>query len=138
MVINLVSVLCFQVYFRGFPESMHLGEVSRVDVELVNCGQTPLNRLRLSATRPDLFTFTCSTHLQHSPEDRDVTFVEEIPLDGGRIGPGESQHVTMWLCATVGRHSNTAHALSHHSCVVDAQFLFGYEAEAKNLQNPLK
>ena len=116
---------------------MFLGEVRRVDVELFNCGQTSLTNLRLASTCPDLFTFTCNAHLQQHPHQRDVTHVERIPLSGGRVRPGESQVVTMWLCATAAR-DESAHALSQHSCVIDAQFLFCYDSEEKNPRSSLK
>ena len=42
--------LCVQVSVRGVPGEVLCGEVSRMTVEVVNCGHVPLNSLRLTSS----------------------------------------------------------------------------------------
>ena len=48
--IVIMAHICWQVRLCGVPGGVLSGEVCRVRVEVVNCGQVPLNSLRLTSS----------------------------------------------------------------------------------------
>ena len=80
----------------GVPDDVLSGEVCRVTVEVLNCGQVPLNSLRitssaagrllLDSTVSPEYMYTCTCFL--------VTTVEPGPLNNRHIG---TDHLSMSL-----------------------------------------
>lgn len=117
------SVFASQVFFLRFPTALLCGEIRKSYVEFYNVSSVALCGLRVTSTHPDFFTFGGQA-VSRSPvgpgsengcayktcaaSEPSQTFVSadgfsqpsgvvEIPIEGGRLGPGESTQLPLWL-----------------------------------------
>lgn len=115
-------LLCLQVAFCDFPESLLCGEVRCIEIEFTNAGKSPLQSLRITSTHPRFFTFGRNSELPKYPyvyqmwasqcsslsstltstvtgreEFLSLPDVLNVPLPKGELNPGETVSLPMWL-----------------------------------------
>lgn len=113
-----------QVFFLRFPTALLCGEVRKAFVEFHNVSAVALGGLRVVSTHPGFFTFGSQPRSHHpdlwpsadstsayqtfntsAPSETFVSTeaftqpssVVDIPLEGSRLGPGQSTQLPLWL-----------------------------------------
>lgn len=113
-----------QVFFLRFPSALLCGEVRKAFVEFHNVSAVALGGLRVASTHPGFFTFggqarshpaplwpgtdSSSAYQTFSTTAPSETLVSadaftqpssvlDIPLEGSRLGPGQSTQLPLWL-----------------------------------------
>lgn len=126
-----------EVHFTGFPRHMLCGEIQHVTVEFTNNGSHPLLDLKVASSHPAFFTFgkadeSAETDRPYekltSPSEtgeyvirtEEVKHVMDIELPAGKLSPGATVSLPMWI-----RGPNTS---GQHKI----DFLFHYKSEIKN------
>lgn len=117
-------VFVCQVFFLRFPTALLCGEVRKAFVEFQNVSAVALGGLRVASTHPGFFTFGSQASSQQCPLRPSAdstsayqtvvtaapseTFVSaetfaqpssvlDVPLEGIRLGPGETRQLPLWL-----------------------------------------
>lgn len=90
-----------EVRFSGFANKLLCNEVVQTMAEFTNCSECHLENLYIATPNPEFFTFGVTGHtavnVKCSSAASDVRRVSQVPIPGGRLPPGHTTKLPVWI-----------------------------------------